>query len=126
MTVLPPGNLTFRIQRVGSTWIADIWTGTWSGIGLVSTTWNVAAEIEAGQEILAVNGDLNTINAPVNLIQKIKVGGTGNSNRPWSNLSLVAPLQGTSLYLPAGNPTPLKVMDGSLEDFTSMSSHNIH
>jgi hypothetical protein len=123
ITVLPPGALTVRIYRSSTGWWnIDAWTGQWTRVNTFSTPWNVAAEIEAGQELWSRNGTLGNIRLPVNFVHKAQIAGTNQSFEPWHDYALNTSLSGIS-----NSPTflagPLQLMDLMGNDYTSMASH---
>lgn len=102
----------------GQAWLNNAWMTIVSSANTWPSGNGQPNRFAAGHELWALNGDKANIKIPVNFVDRLRVSGFSNSFRPWSDLVLVAPLQGgSSVNLDA----PFGWLDAPIivDDFTS-------
>lgn len=120
-----PGTLAFRVYRNGSTWALETWTGSWTRLLSATTSWSVAAEIDAGQELWRSGATTSfaPVRVPLNMVNKIRLIGTSNTIlTSWHDAALKTPLQGITR---ARREAPLNVADAFGGDWTATSSYKV-
>lgn len=122
VTVSPPLATTIHIYRDSGAWVVRVFkNGVFMEVDRIPTRWNVATEMEAGQEIFARNaGEKQFLVSPVNYVHKHLVAGTNNSLRPFSDVySFAEPLFGETRVIVEEPFSAIDLLGG---DFTSMTT----